>query len=134
MRQTVGEGRCYAVYRRPFSVEELPRLSYISYAQNGSTQSAVRRWWNERFSNPLTPRFMVNNSDACLSMIEHHLGYGIFPEGAYLLGDKRFHLLPLEYKNGQPFLRKTSLVYRRDALDDPAAESFVRFVSNALTQ
>lgn len=130
VRQTIGEERCIAVYSQPFSVEELPKLPYIGYMQNSFTQAALNRWWNERFSVPLTPRFIVNNPDACLSMIEHHLGYSIFYADSYLAGKEHFQLLPLTYKNGQPFLRKTSLVYRSSALDNPATESFVRFVSD----
>ena len=130
-RWLISQDQSYAVYSRPFTLDELPNIPYIEFNKNEATNMASRRWWHEHFDTPQNIRFHVTNADTCLSMIEHHLGYGIFPDNTYFRHDKRFYALPLSFKEGQQFSRKTWMVCRKAALKNPIISNFVDFVSEA---
>ena len=119
---------CYAVYSRPFEMEELPRLPYIEYDKNEATNQAVRRWWLEHFSQAQNVRYKVENGDICLAFIQQGLGYGIFPSGSYFLHDKSLYSAPLIFRDGSAFSRKTYLVCPADREGSPVLARFLRFL------
>lgn len=128
VKRQVSEDQIYAVYHKPFQLEDLPKLPYIEFQKNEITYMAGRKWWDERFDVPQKARFLVQNGDTCLSMIQHGLGYGIFPDGQYFMHDKSVYSIPLELKDGTRFTRSTWLVYQKSILDKPVAANFIHFL------
>lgn len=128
--QLISQDQSYAVYCRPFKMEELPNLLYIEFDKNIATRAASREWWRQQFTVPQNVRLKVTNADACLSMIEHNLGYGIFPDCTYFANDDRFYSLPLVFKDGSRFTRKTWMLYRKETLENPLAANFIRFITD----
>lgn len=129
VKRLVSVDQIYAVYHKPFQVEDLPALPYIEFQKNEITYLAGRQWWNERFDTPQKVRFLVQNGDTCLSMIQHGLGYGIFPDGQYFMNDPKVYSIPLELKDGTRFTRSTWLVYQKEILNKPVAANFIRFLN-----
>lgn len=127
-KELISGDQSYAVYSKPFSLEDLPNIPYIEFDKNIATKAASRQWWKEHFSIPQHVQLKVTNADTCLSMIEHHLGYGIFPDGTYFMNDDRFYAVPLQFKDGTRFTRKTWMLYRPEALENPLAANFIQFV------
>ncbi len=128
VKRQVSVDQIYAVYYRPFEIEDLPNLPYIEFQKNEITYLAGRTWWEERFDTPQKIRFLVHNGDTCLSMIQHGLGYGIFPDSQYFMNDKSLYSIPLELKDGTQFTRSTWLIYQKSILKKAAAANFIRFL------
>lgn len=128
IKRKVSVDQIYAVYHQPFRIEDLPNLPYIEFQKNEITYLAARRWWDERFNTPQKIRFLVHNGDTCLSMIQHGLGYGIFPDSQYFMHDKSIYSIPLELKDGTRFTRSTWLIYQKSILEKPVAANFIRFL------
>lgn len=124
----VSRDQIYAVYSKPFTVEELPKIPYIEFNKNAVTNAAIRQWWNENFTVPQEMRFNVYNADTCLSMVQHHLGYGIFPDKNYFVNVPGLYSIPLVYKDGTQFTRKTWLIHKKKALQNPIVAQFVDYV------
>lgn len=128
VKRQVSVDQIYAVYHQPFQIEDLPHLPYIEFQKNEITYLAGRRWWDERFNTPQKIKFLVHNGDTCLSMIQHGLGYGIFPDSQYFMHDKSVFSIPLELKDGTRFTRSTWLIYQKSILKKPIAANFIRYL------
>lgn len=128
-RDLISVDQSYAVYNRPFCLEDLPNIPYIEFEKNIATKAASREWWKQHFQIPQKIRLKVTNADTCLSMIEHNLGYGIFPDKTYFMNDKRFYSIPLVFQDGSRFTRKTWMLYRKETKRNPVAANFIQFIN-----
>lgn len=129
-RTKVGEDQVYAVYNRPFTLEELPSLPFIEFSKNPMILSMIQRWWNENFSVPRSLRFKVPTGDCCVAMVKHGLGYGIFPDPKYFMFEQGLYSLPLTFADGTSFTRMTWLVYEKSSLKNPLISDFVNFIKS----
>lgn len=130
VKREFSEDQIYAVYSQPFCVEDLPNIPYIEFTKNDVTYNAARKWWSERFDVPQTIRFKVYNGDTCLSMIQHGLGYGIFPDRQYFIHEKDIYAVPLVMKDGTRFTRKTWLLHQKTVTRKAVARNFLAFLEN----
>ena len=128
-KHLISQDQTFAVYTKPFDLEDLPKLPYIDFNKTESTSIAIRRWWNEHYSAPQNVRFKVTNADACLAMVEHNLGYGIFPDENYFIHNPKLYVQPLIFRDGTCFTRKTWLVHRTNSLENSVIYNFIRFVT-----
>ncbi|MGE4276690.1 MAG: LysR family transcriptional regulator [Lawsonibacter sp.] len=128
-RVLVSEDQIYAVYNRPFTLDELPDLPFIEFSKNPATVSAIQRWWNEHF--PVSPniRFKVTTGDSCISMVQHGLGYSIFPDPKYFQYESGLYSIPLDFADGTKFTRKTWLLYKKSSERNPIVTNFISFIS-----
>ncbi len=127
-RKLFSEDQAYVVYNKPFELAELKDMPFIEFAKNPGTTSALRRWWNERFTTSPNVRFKVTTSDACISMIQHGLGCGFILDSRYFGLTDNLYSLPLEYLDGTKLTRKTWLFYRKEVLANPVAVNFIRLI------
>lgn len=130
VKRKFGEDQIYAVYSQPFEVEDLPGIPYIDFVKNEVTSNSTRKWWNERFKVPQNVRFMVHNADACVAMIQHGLGYGIFPDKQYFIREKELYCVPLVMKDGTRFTRSTWLIYKKSAARKAVVRNFLAFLED----
>lgn len=127
-RTKVSEDQVYAVYSRPFELEELPKIPYIEFRKNPVIVSTIQRWWNENFSVSRNLRFKVPTGDCCISLVKQGLGYGIFPDPKYFQNEKGLYSLPLQFSDGTSFTRPTWLLYEKSSLKNPLVADFVNFI------
>ena len=129
-KRLISEDCSYAVCGSPFKIEDLPQIPYIDFSKNAGTIAATEKWWNETFSTPLKAHYTVSTADTCLPMIEHGIGFGIFPDTYWFAHDQQFYALPLQFKDGTYFTRKTWLIYRTGADVAPMISNFIRYVES----
>ena len=129
-RIPVGEDQMYAVCSRPFEISDLPSMPYIEYSKNPATYSAIRRWWDETFDQPMDLKFKVNNGDICMTMIHKGLGFGLFSDPKYFIYDDTVYSRPLIFKDGSKFIRRTWLFYKKDKLKNTLVKNFINFAKN----
>lgn len=124
------EDQACVVYCRPFELQELSELPCIDYSKNPGTESAIQRWWDERFDVPQDVRFWVTTSDACVSMINNGLGYGYILDEQYIRQEKGLWSVPLEYLDGTKLTRKTWVFFRKDRRQKSSIGNFIKILED----
>ena len=127
-RQLLSEDQACVVCDHPFSLDDLVNMPCIEFSKNPGTESAIQRWWDERFDSPQNVRFRVTTSDACVSMIKNGLGYGYVLDSRYIKDESGLWSIPLEYKDGTKLTRKTWIFYRKESMKNPNIRNFVEML------
>ena len=121
--------QCYAVYNKPITMDDLPRLPMILHNRNQATQHAVFQWWRTHFAEKPNIGITVLDLDTALDMVSQGLGYSI-AFGSFLEKRSDFFLLPLYNENQSPFVRNTWFIYPDHAIQSPPVNCFINFVLN----
>lgn len=124
----VSEDQIYIVNNSPIELDNLPNLFQIDYTKEPTIIKATDVWWKQHFSKPPNIRMKVNHGDTCLAMIKHNLGYGIFSDKNFFKNDHSLFSIPLVYKDGSKFTRKTYLVYHKEEVYNALVSNFINFV------
>jgi DNA-binding transcriptional LysR family regulator len=111
---------------QPVIISELPTMPRISYRSDESVQSMIDNWWRENFSVPPLISMEVDRVDTCKDMVLHGLGYAILPS---LILDRvdNVNTLIIKDRQGQPIIRKTSLIYQKELTDINLVRAFVEY-------
>ena len=125
-RKLYSRDQAAVIYNRPFDLNELPGLPYIEFAMNPGSRSAVQRWWNERFDREQRRRFTVRTADACISMVQHGLGYCILLDSRDFKNVDGIFSIPLEYLDNSKLIRNTWIFYKKESLASPAFSGFLK--------
>ncbi len=123
--------QCYAVYRSPIALSDLPNIPLVLHNRNESTQQAVLQWWKEHFTVPPNVGIHVTDLDTALDMVANGLGYSI-AFGSFLEKRPDFFLLPLYNPDHTPFIRNTWFLYSEGVLSNPYVKCFINFVLHRL--
>ena len=107
------------------SLKELP---YIGRSTDIVLEREIAQWMRENEIHPSRQGIFVNSIVTCMEMVERGLGWGIVPE--LCLKNFSGHVQPLIFKNGEPFVRSTYLIYSNAVASLPQAQAFIHFVKN----
>ena len=88
----------------------------------------IAQWMRENEIHPSRQGIFVNSIVTCMEMVERGLGWGIVPE--LCLKNFSGHVQPLIFKNGEPFVRSTYLIYTNAVASLPQAQAFIHIVKN----
>lgn len=121
----------YAVYSKPFSLEDLPMLPRIDYMRSQVTYRAIETWWNKRFNLPPNILLEVNHGDICREMVTRGLGYSFFFGDNYVTSDDELYRIPIVHCDGTPFTRNIWLIYSKEDAQRDLIKRFVNFLHNA---
>lgn len=69
----------------------------------------------------------VNDIDTCKEMVKCNFGYSIIPR-ICLRDDDDFYTIDLTYKNGEPIIRSTWLLYN-EVDEKSAVNDFINFLN-----
>jgi len=127
------DDQVYAVYNRPFSIEDLPNLPYIDNLQNPEIAMTLQRWWDERFEENWKTAFKLTSGDASLSLIREGMGFGIFMDIRFVINEKGLYLRPLTYLDGKKVKRKSWIYYRSASANNPIIMGFLE-TSNSMKE
>ena len=118
----------YAVYSKPFTLEDLPVLPRIEYMRSQVTYRSIESWWNEMFKLPPQTYMKVNHGDTCREMVMRGLGYGFFFGDNYIGDDEGLYRVPVVYPDGTPFTRNIWLIYSKEDAQRELVKRFVNFL------
>ncbi|MCZ8512706.1 substrate-binding domain-containing protein [Paenibacillus filicis] len=86
-------------------------------------------WWKDHFSIPPTITMEVDHMETCKEMVSSGFGYAILPD--IVLGDTEYkYRIQLRTKHGEPILRKSWMIYRKDSLQISLIHAFVDFIKS----
>ena len=69
----------------------------------------------------------VNQIEICRKMVGHGLGYAIFPSLSIIENEELYKINLLD-ENKNPIIRKTSIIYRYEAIKASVVKAFFDFV------
>lgn len=127
-KHLLSEDQIHIISYEPIELNKLPDLPQIDYAKEETIVEATAKWWGQQFSCPPNVKLKVHSGEACLQMVKNKLGYGIFSDAKYFNPEDGLYSLPLTFKDGSKFTRKSWLVYDKKALRYPLVANFVSFI------
>lgn len=117
----------WIVSNREISLNDLPKLPRISYKTDLSLENVFDNWWKETYSVPPTVTMEVDHMETCKEMVSSGFGYAILPN--IVLGDnEHLHRIQLRTNYGEPILRKSWMIYRKESLQISLIKAFVDFI------
>lgn len=118
------------VSSRPIKIQDLPQRPYLSHPASNINQT-IEVWLKQQFTKPPQPIMEMDNSDICLQMILHGLGWSILSA----VGLSRYPTLyvqPLYWDDGSPLTRKTWMLYQRSISSLPLTKVFCNFLRSTI--
>lgn len=111
----------------PIQFSELPRLHRIEYRTDPQYKDLLDNWWNSNFSQSPKVIMSLEHLDMCKDMVVNGLGYAIMP--STIFSDTPYiHKINLQDKQGKPIIRKTWMIYHKEALELKVVNAFTTFI------
>ncbi|WP_431801584.1 LysR family transcriptional regulator [Halobacillus andaensis] len=117
----------YIISKNKISLAELPQLPFIYYKTDNSLKRLINRWWNDHFSQSPLTAMEVDRQETSKEMVKNDLGFSVVPEICLTPSDD-LYTEGLTYKNGEPVLRDTWLMYRTDFIQLNIVKAFIDFL------
>lgn len=117
----------WIVSKKEISLGELPKLPRIIYKTDWSLEHVFDNWWKETYSAPPTIAMEVDHMETCKEMVSSGFGYAIIPD-IVLNESEDMYRLQLRTKHGEPILRKSWMIYRKESLHISLIKAFVDFI------
>ena len=115
--------------KEKIAIEDLPNLPRIDYHTDPMLKNSIDNWWIEHFTQPPLVSIEVDKADTCKKMVINGLGYAILP--SMLLNDTPdIYKMDLKTSDGKPVIRKTYMIYYKDALKLKIVKAFVDFIES----
>lgn len=121
--------RLCLISKKEVDISNLPNLPFINYKTDSSLKGLINGWWQDRFPEPPLITMETDRQETCKEMVKNDLGVSILPEICMQPSDNLF-TYGLSYKNGEPVLRNTWLMYNQDSLNLSSVKTFVNFLNN----
>lgn len=120
--------KVYIVSKEKFKLSDLPRMPQISYSRDIYMQKMIGEWWRRNFGDRLVQGMDLSNVEAAKGMVAAGLGYIFVTERLIPDTWKAYYKLAMTDTEGNPIMRKTSLVVPRICLDMETVKQFKLFV------
>ncbi|MEW9670537.1 LysR family transcriptional regulator [Ammoniphilus sp. 3BR4] len=117
----------WIVSQKEISLDELPNLPRIIYKTDLSLENVFDSWWKETFSKPPSITMEVDHMETCREMVLSGFGYAILPD-IVLNENENLNKIQLRNKHGEPILRKSWMIYRKESLQITLIKAFVDFI------
>lgn len=119
--------RLCLISKREVDLPSLPDLPFINYNTDSSLKGLINSWWHDHYASPPMVTMENDRQETCKEMVKHDLGVSILPEICLQPSD-RLNVYGLSYKNEEPVLRNTWLMFQEDVLQLTAVKTFVDFL------
>lgn len=123
----VESSEIYIVYKKAFSLDELPQLKRIEYQTDLSYKLFLDEWWNYHFDTPPTIGARVSDLETCREMVLSGVGYAFLPRFV-IPKDNDLYAYPMSSVKKEPIMRHTWMVYQDEVLQRQLPRVFYEFV------
>ncbi|WP_257350370.1 LysR family transcriptional regulator [Pseudalkalibacillus decolorationis] len=128
IKTLLNKERLCLISKKEIDMVNLPELPFINYKTDSSLKNLINGWWHDRFSEPPFVTMETDRQETCKEMVKNDLGVAILPEICLQPSDN-LHTYGLSYKNGEPVLRNTWLMYNQDSLKLSTVKNFIDFLN-----
>lgn len=116
------------IYNGKDRKKNLDDMQYIGRKTDLTFEREIAQWLRENQIKVEKQGIYVDNINTCVEMVKRGLGWAIVPE--ICLRDFEGNIEPLIFKNGEPFVRSTYLLYTDTALQLPQVREFIEVIKN----
>jgi len=120
--------RLCLISKTELTIDELPSRPFINYKTDSSLKNLINDWWHDQFAEPPRVTMETDRQETCKEMVKNDLGFSILPEICLQPSDNLF-VYGLSYKNDEPVLRNTWLMYHQDVLNLSTVKHFIDFLN-----
>ncbi|WP_129728591.1 MULTISPECIES: LysR family transcriptional regulator [Bacillaceae] len=129
IKTLIHKERLCLISKKEVDMTKLAELPFINYKTDSSLKGLIDGWWHDRFSEPPFVTMETDRQETCKEMVKNDLGIAILPEICLQPSD-HLHTYQLTYKNGEPVVRNTWLMYDQDSLRLSIVKSFIEFLND----
>lgn len=122
-KKTILQEQVFAVMSSCYENTPLEEIPFIQRQTDTFFERNANRWLEENKIFPNENCITINNTEACLEMVRHNLGWAIVPQCC--LENFNGIARPLSFADGTPFLRTTYLFYTRKSAELPQVQAFI---------
>lgn len=133
-RISLGKNQAYALYSKPFVLEDLPSLPRIEFYKDQLVSSSIDAWWYKRYTSAPKIAMTVPSGSTCVEMVKNGLGYAIFLSSEFFNKDDGLYTLPLYASDGTPLIREDWLIYHEESMQLDYVNSFIDYAQNYISQ
>ncbi|TSI09306.1 LysR family transcriptional regulator [Lysinibacillus sp. BW-2-10] len=126
-KHIISEEPIFIASKQKITLDQLPYLPRINYETDNSLKLIIDNWWNEHFTSPPLITMDVNQVEICRKMVSQGLGYAIFPSLAFIDNEELYRMNLID-TNKNPIIRKTSIIYRNEAIESSVVKAFFDFI------
>ncbi|TFU58480.1 LysR family transcriptional regulator [Mammaliicoccus lentus] len=121
--------KLYVVSSEKIELEDLPDLPRIYYNTDSLLKKLIDEWWIANYIEPPKIPIKVDNMETCKEFVSKGLGFAILPN-ILLEGDQELYKTPCINSEGDLLTRKTSLILKKEQLNNKVVKAFYEFISN----
>ena len=118
------ENVCLAISEK-MKDRDLNEIPFLDRTSDISFEADLSKWLNENKILRHTG-LQINDVETIMQMIERNIGWSILPE--ICLSELKGITKPLSFRSGDPFIRKTHLLYRPEYYKLPQVQAFIETV------
>lgn len=115
----------YVVSRTLVDLEELPKLSRVTYDTGESSRIVMDRWWNNNYQVPPRIGMHVTFIDNAFEMVEQGMGYMIAYLSEEEVSESRLCCHPLKDEHGAVIQRVTRFLYQDNKEQPDYVKEFI---------
>ena len=116
------------ICRQEDAGKPLSELLYISHKTDLALAGLTAQWMRENGLNSGHAGICVDSISACVEMVRRGLGWALLPE--ICLSDFEGSVRPCVFANGEPFVRRTWLLFQQEAVRLPQVSAFVEAIKH----
>lgn len=117
------------IHNQEFRDRPLSRLLYISHRTDPALAGRMTQWMRENGLGGEQPGICVDSITTCVEMVRRGLGWGLLP--SICLEGYDGCVRPCTFQNGEPFVRRTYILFQPEALRLPQVAAFIDGVKKA---
>lgn len=111
------------ICNREFEHTPLSQLLYISHKTDPVLAGLMTQWMRENGLSGDQAGICVDSITTCVEMVRRGLGWGLLP--SVCLGDFDGCVRPCTFANGEPFIRRTYILFQQEAMRLPQVSTFI---------
>lgn len=127
-KQLLYKEKLCLISKKVIEMENLPNIPFINYNTDRSLKSLINGWWHDRYSEAPYVTMETDRQETCKEMVKNDLGIAIVPQICLQPSDQ-LHTYELFYKNGEPVVRNTWLMYKEDSLRLSSVKKFIDYLN-----
>lgn len=118
--------RICLIYSERITLSDLSQLPYIGRKTDLEFEREINQWFHENNIKIPSEGLFVDNVSTCVNLVERGVGWAIVPQ--ICIENFQGHIQPLNFSNGEPFVRSTYVVSSENGLALPQVKTFIDYL------
>lgn len=118
-----------AIRSKKDKTRSLHTLPFVGRKTDIQFERELAQWMREQCIKPKNDNIFVDNITTCVEMVQRGLGWSVVPE--ICLENFDGIVEPLTFKNGEPFVMSTYIMYNNNVTELPQVKAFIELLKKS---